>query len=90
VRRSKLSERTFCNLTTSVGLISSSALSMTMPRSEYSRMDWTFNRLVGLLGPFKTKAMILKPSGSTIALAICPMGPAACMLRTGVPMSLVL
>ena len=89
VRRSKLRSRTCWSLTMSSYPTSSSMLSMTMPSLEYSRMDETSRRLADGLGPLIRKAMILRPFGSTIVLEICPMGPAAWMLRMGVPMSLL-
>ena len=38
-------------------------------------------------GPAMKKAMILRESGSTIGLAIAPMGPEDCILRIGIPIS---
>ena len=66
---------------------SSSALSMTMPRLEYSRIEEASRMLVAGLtpGPSTRKAITWRVSGSTMELATRPMGPLACRLRIGVP-----
>ena len=76
----------------SSGATSSSMLSMTMPKLEYSRILGISRRLApkrGMGPPSRRKAMILRVSGSTIALATRPIVPLACTLRTGVPISLL-
>ena len=79
-------------LTTSSGPISSSLLSITRPRLEYSRMDWTSRILLValMIGPSTLKAMIWRLSGLTIGAAIRAMGPLAWTLRMGVPINLEL
>ena len=77
-------------LMTSSFSISSSALSITMPRREYSRMDLTSRRLALVRfkrGPSRRKAMVLRLSGFTTRLATKPTGVPDWTLMTGVPMS---
>lgn len=75
--RSKLRSRTLEILMTSSFSINSSALSMTIPRREYSRMDLT-SKMLALVrfksGPSRRKAMVLRLSGFTIRLATKPTG----------------
>ena len=80
--------RTSLSLMTSSGPTSSSILSMTMPSSEYSRILETSSRLADLWGPLMTKAMILRSSGSMMALPTYPIAAEACILSIGVPISL--
>ena len=89
VRRSKLRPKTCSIRTTSEEPTSSSTLSMTMPYSEYSRMDLTSRMFwFGVTtGPVRRKAMIWRLSGSTMGELIWPMGPPAWTLKIGVPVS---
>lgn len=75
--RSKLRARILLILTTSSSAMSSSMLSIIMPRSEYSRMLLTSSKLLEPLemaGPLNLKATILRLSGSTMIVSMRPIG----------------
>ncbi len=85
--RLKFRSRMSLILTTSLSATSSSMLSTTTPRWEYSRMDEVSRmQLVELIvGPVTRKAMILRVSGSTMGDSMLAMGPLAWTLSIGVP-----
>lgn len=90
--RLKLSSRTLLIFTTSSAEMSSSMLSITMPRLEYSRILLISRRFSGpeTRRPAIRKARILREFGSIMGSPTEPIGPLAWTLRIGVPISLEL